>query len=59
MTNTIQLPDGHKWVEVPAASASETWFQCDICGATFIHDMIDDSQQFEDGDGTCSEMPEA
>ena len=51
---TITLPDGHKWKEVEATTASETIFQCQ-CGATFIHDLIDNSQGFEDGDGSCDE----
>ena len=51
---TITLPEGHKWVEDLTSSGSETWFQCK-CGATFVHDMIDNSQRFEDGDGTCDE----
>lgn len=27
------------------------------CGATFVHDMIDNSTSFEDGDGTCDKNP--
>lgn len=50
---TITLPEGHKWKEVQSATSSETWFQCSKCGATFIHDMIDNSQMFEDGDDSC------
>jgi hypothetical protein len=53
MNNTIKLPNGHKWEEVTAATASETWFQCNRCGATFIHDMIDDSIEQEAGDESC------
>lgn len=49
---TITLPDGHKWKEVQSATSSETSFQCK-CGASFTHDMIDNSQSFDDGDGTC------
>jgi hypothetical protein len=53
----VTLPAGHKWVEVESNYASETWFTCS-CGATFTHDMIDNSQNFEDGDGTCDEENE-
>ena len=52
MDSTIKLPEGHKWKEIPV-SGSETLFQCEKCGATFIHDGIDGSTEFEDGDGTC------
>lgn len=57
MTNTIKLPEGHTWVECKSAplSAAETLFECNSCGATFYHDMIDNSQQFEDGDSSCDE----
>jgi hypothetical protein len=55
MEATIKLPEGHKWVEDLTSSGSENWFQCSVCGATFIHDMIDNSQRFEDGDGSCNE----
>jgi hypothetical protein len=48
----ITLPDGHKWAEIDSDYASETWFSCS-CGATFTHDMIDNSQNFEDGDRSC------
>jgi len=51
-TATITLPEGHKWKEQSGFTASETLFACQ-CGATFTHDMIDNSQVFEDGDGTC------
>lgn len=49
----IKLPAGHKWEQVPHAPSAETWFQCKKCAATFIHDMIDDSIEQEDGDGKC------
>lgn len=52
---TIKLPEGHKWKEVRAAAASETFFVCNDCGANFIHDMIDGSTHFEAGAGTCDE----
>jgi hypothetical protein len=55
MNATIKLPEGHKWKEVQAATASETFFVCNDCGANFIHDMIDDSTHFEAGAGTCGE----
>jgi len=57
MTNTIQLPKGHEWLNCKFApiSASETQFECSRCGATFFHDMIDNSQYFEDGNGSCDE----
>lgn len=50
--NIIRLPEGHKWIANNHAPASESWFNCQ-CGAFFIHDMIDGSCKFEDGDGTC------
>ncbi len=50
----IALPDGHKWVEQNSYTSSDTCFTCS-CGAIFTHDMIDNSQHFEDGDGTCEE----
>jgi hypothetical protein len=53
MINTIQLPDGHKWINDSTSSASENWFQCSLCGATFVHDMIDGSFRFDNGDGGC------
>ena len=53
MNETIKLPEGHKWEEVKHAPSSETWFQCEKCGATFIHDMIDGSIEQEAGDGKC------
>lgn len=50
----VTLPAGHEWVERKFnVSASETIFDCFQCGATFSHDMIDNSQHFEDGDGSC------
>jgi hypothetical protein len=56
MNATIKLPAGHKWEEVKhAPSAAETWFQCEKCNATFIHDMIDGSFEQEAGDGSCDE----
>jgi hypothetical protein len=57
MNKTIKLPDGHKWKEVQSVTSSETSFQCK-CGATFVHDLIDNGQVFEDGDGTCDEENE-
>lgn len=54
---SIKLPEGHKWKEVKFATSSETCFECETCGATFVHDMIDNSQNFEDGDGKCDEEP--
>jgi hypothetical protein len=49
---SVSLPTGHKWQGTPSTTSSETSFRCK-CGATFEHDMIDNSQLFEDGDGTC------
>ena len=45
---TIKLPEGHVWKEVPNSGA-ETIFQC-RCGATFTHDGIDGSTNFEESE---------
>lgn len=50
---TITLPEGHKWVEVNAFTSSATEFECSKCGAIFAIDNIDNSTEFEDGDGSC------
>ena len=52
---TIVLPDGHKWFQVESFTSSENLFQCDKCGALFLHDMIDDSEYLEGGNGNCDE----
>ena len=54
---SIRLPEGHEWAECKSAplSASETLFECTRCGATFWHDMIDNEQKFEDGNGACED----
>ena len=50
---TIKLPEGHVWKEVPNSGA-DTLFQC-RCGATFSHDGIDGSTNFEEsGYDNCS-----
>jgi hypothetical protein len=51
---TIKLPDGHTWVEVQSSNAAETTFECK-CGASFIHDGIDGSCHFQNGDGSCDD----
>jgi hypothetical protein len=38
-----------EWREHPSDSSNETLFICKICQASFIHDMIDNSTQFEAG----------
>ena len=48
----ITLPEGHDWNEVEAGGAVVA-FQCDKCGASFIHDLQDDSQEESEGDGSC------
>jgi hypothetical protein len=53
--NTIQLPEGHTWVEVPSPFAQMTYFQCDKCNAQFSHDMESGEVGFGEGDGTCDE----
>lgn len=53
---TITLPKGHKWIEDLTSSGAETWFQCSVCGATFVHDMIDGSYRFDNGVGSCNEI---
>ena len=45
----ITLPGGHEWREHPAASSNETLFICKICQASFLHDMMDGSTNFEPG----------
>jgi hypothetical protein len=45
----ITLPEGHEWREHPSPSSNETLFICKDCGASFLHDMIDDSINFEAG----------
>lgn len=51
----ITLPDGHKWREVKSWTSSTTEFECAKCGAIFAVDNIDNSQEFEDGDGSCED----
>jgi len=52
--DTIKLPEGHQWFRVQEdVPANENWFQCRKCLATFVHDMIDGSQTFEAGNGSC------
>lgn len=46
---TIKLPKGHKWEEVNVGAAA-VGFECK-CGASFIHDLIDGSQEYNAGDG--------
>ena len=53
MSKPIKLPEGHKWEEIKHSPAAETWFQCFKCGASFVHDMIDNSVEYENGDGKC------
>lgn len=48
----IALPPGHHWEEQDS-SASEVVFVCEVCGATFAHDLVDDSVTFDNGDGSC------
>jgi len=54
----ITLPEGHIWKQVGAFTSAETAFQCEKCWATFTHDLVDNSQHFEDGDGSCDEENE-
>ena len=51
----ITLPKGHEWREHPSNCASETLFICKDCGASFLHDMMDNSTHFEAGYGECEE----
>jgi len=53
--NTIQLPEGHTWVEVPSPFAQVSYFQCTLCNAEFAHDMESGKVEFDEGDGTCDE----
>jgi hypothetical protein len=54
----ITLPKGHEWREQPSASSNETLFICKDCGASFTHDMIDNSTNFEPGYGDCEDGEE-
>jgi len=55
----IKLPEGHEWREAQSASSNETLFICKVCQASFTHDMIDNSTQFEDGiNDDCGENEE-
>ena len=45
----ITLPDGHEWREHPSYNSTETLFICKVCQASFLHDMIDGSTNFEAG----------
>ena len=43
------LPAGHEWKGVADwPCSSETAFHCKHCDQTFIHDMIDDSNNTEE-----------
>ena len=54
----ITLPKGHEWREHPSPSSNETLFICKDCGASFLHDMIDNSTNFEAGYGECEDGEE-
>ena len=53
--NTIQLPEGHTWVDSKSPFSQVVCFQCDKCHAQFSYDMEYGEEVFDDGNGTCEE----
>ena len=53
--NTIQLPEGHTWVDVTSPFAQVNYFQCDKCPAQVSYDMESGEVEFDEGDETCDE----